>query len=296
MRQLPPVDLHAHIDPARIRQEDLEDLQALIFAATRSLDETDQALRRTDPGTVWGAGCHPGLPAAQRAFDRGRFAELIARTAYVSEIGLDGASPVPLHVQRLTFEAILEPLQATPRITSIHSYSATVEVLYCLVARPVPGPVLHWWLGDPEQTRRAVELGCYFSVNPAMARHPEIFRHIPLERILTETDHPFGDRAARRGRKPGNVTAAEHAISREYDIGMAAARDTVWRNLADLTIITKCGPLLPRGIQITLATIQLPQDASFPRSCPPPTDAARPVVPNCSPVGCSPLIGTQVRA
>ena len=65
MRTLPPLDLHAHIDPT-IAPNDLDDLRAVVFAVTRSLDEAQQALERTDSTTVWGVGCHPGLVASQK--------------------------------------------------------------------------------------------------------------------------------------------------------------------------------------------------------------------------------------
>jgi TatD DNase family protein len=70
--------------------------------------------------------------------------------------------------QRTTFDSILKTLQANPRIASIHNFAAAETVLDCLTARPIQGAVLRWWLGDQEQTRRAVELRCYFSVNTSM--------------------------------------------------------------------------------------------------------------------------------
>jgi TatD DNase family protein len=254
MRTLSPVDMHAHVD-TRIAPEDAEALQALIFAATRSLDETERALRRDDPGIIWGAGCHPGLPDAQEQFDSGRFARLITKTAYVSEIGIDGTSPVPMRTQRQTLDSVLGILQSAPRIASVHSYSATAEVLENLAARPGAGTVLHWWRGTEEQTQRAAVLGCYFSVNPAMARYPDILRLIPPERLLTETDHPFGDRAVRVRAQPGNVTVAERAISRVHGISHDEIRLTIWRNLLGLVTTVGCGLLLPRGVRLILASV-----------------------------------------
>ena len=83
MRHLPPIDMHAHIE-AGIAAADLLELKSLIFAATRSLDEAEGALKRSDPWTVWGVGCHPGLVRAQNAFDPAQFAALTARTPAVS--------------------------------------------------------------------------------------------------------------------------------------------------------------------------------------------------------------------
>lgn len=254
MSRLPSIDMHAHIE-ADIAAADLVDLGSLVFAATRSLDEAEQALRRSDPWTVWGVGCHPGLAGVQKAFARARFAELIAQTPYVSEVGLDGTSRVPMEVQRGTFDAILRALQATERIASIHSAGATETVLDCLAARPIQGAVLHWWLGDVKQTERAVELGCYFSINASMLRRPDLLDALPLDRVLPETDHPFGDRASGRGRRPGNVDDVERALARFHGLGQDDVRRAMWRNLTALIRFTGCGMLLPRPVRVRLAAI-----------------------------------------
>lgn len=254
MKRLPPIDLHAHIE-ADIAASDLSELGSLIFAATRSLDEAEQALGRSDPWTIWGVGCHPGLAGVQKAFDPVRFAELIRKTAFVSEVGLDGRSRVPLEAQRTTFDRILSTLQSSPRITSIHSYAATETVLKCLTARPISGAVLHWWLGSEDETRRAVELGCFFSVNAAMLKNPDLLRLLPLERVFAETDHPFGDRSGGRGRRPGNVENVEADLARLHRLDQHEVRRLMWRNLADLVRLTRCGVLLPRAVRVTLAAM-----------------------------------------
>lgn len=255
MRRLLSIDLHAHIE-ADIAPTDLLELGSLVFAVTRSLDEADRALDRSDPWTIWGVGCHPGLVGAQKAFTSDRFAKLLSRTAYVSEVGLDGTSRVPLETQHATFAAILTAVQATPRITSIHSYAATDAVLDCLTDRPIQGAVLHWWLGDREQTKRAVELGCYFSINASMLRHPELIRLLPPDRLFAETDHPFGDRSGGRGRRPGNVDSVEAAIARVHELDQDATRQLMWQNLAALVRSVKSGSLLPREVRVALAAVR----------------------------------------
>lgn len=254
IRRLPSIDMHAHIE-ADIAAADLLELGSLVFAATRSLDEAQQVLERSDTWTVWGVGCHPGLAKVQRAFDAGRFATLISRTPYVSEVGLDGSSRVPSDLQRATFEAILTALQTSQRIASIHSYDATDAVLDCLREQPIQGAVLHWWLGDERQTRQAAELGCYFSINASSARRGEILRAMPLDRILTETDHPFGDRSVGGGRRPGNVESAENRLTEHYGISREDLRLQLWHNLRDLTSRTRTAGLLPRAVRVALAAL-----------------------------------------
>lgn len=254
MTRLLPIDLHAHIELA-ISARDLVDLRSFVFAATRSLDEAEQALRRSDDWTVWGVGCHPGLVGAQRAFTPGRFERLISQTAYVSEVGLDGKSRVPMDLQLQTLDAILQTLQSVPRIASIHSAGATDQVLRALKARPVEGIVLHWWLGGPDQTARALELGCYFSVNLSSVRRRDILNLIPSDRVLPETDHPFGDRYGGVGRRPGRVTDVEAALARHYRLDADTIRTQTWHNLRDLSAATGVAGILPRPVRVALVAL-----------------------------------------
>lgn len=251
MRTLPPLDLHAHIDPD-IAPTDLDELRAVVFAVTRSLDEAQQALKRTDPMTVWGAGCHPGLAGAQRAFEVGEFSRLLELTPFAGELGLDGKSRVPLADQRATLRQALAVLAAKPRIVSLHSYAATEALIEELEATPIRGAVLHWWLGDPGLTERAVRLGCYFSVNASSARRQELVAAIPGDRLLTETDHPFGDR--RRGGKsaPGLVEDVERSLGRHHGLTASDVRLLVWRNVSRLVREVGCSSMLPREVRTWL--------------------------------------------
>ena len=79
---------------------------------------------------------------------------------------------------------------------SIHSRRAVDDVLDFLAKAPDAGvPVLHWFSGTGRQLDRAVALGCWFSVGPAMLRSKrgaELAAAMPKGRVLTETDGPFG--------------------------------------------------------------------------------------------------------
>lgn len=245
---LPPLDLHAHVDPAT-PEDDLRGLGAVIFAATRSLAEADKALQRHDDLIVWGAGSHPGVLSSHRSFDADRLRSLIERTAFVSEIGLDGKASVPADLQMQTLRGALDVLADSPRITSLHSYRATNQLVETLEAQPVPGVVLHWWLGSVAATTRAVRMGCYFSINAAMFHHPDVLHKIPLDRLLTETDHPYGDRSGPGPHQPGNVLAVEYAIAKLHGLEPGEVRRRMWRNLNRLARETDCIHLLNRRIR-----------------------------------------------
>jgi len=113
MTRLPSLDFHAHVD-TDIGVDQLEDLDATIFAVTRSLDEARSALVRHDRTAIWGVGCHPGLVKAVRGFSTAEFTNLISGSPFVGEVGLDGTSRVPMDLQRATLRSILSTLQKQP--------------------------------------------------------------------------------------------------------------------------------------------------------------------------------------
>ena len=250
MRSLPPIDAHTHID-ADIDHAEIRNLGALVMAVTRTLDEADIATRRDDGMTIWGVGCHPGLKTAQSAFDAHRFEELLTRTAFAGELGLDGKSRVPMDKQVETLFEAFDVLRRTPRLASLHSYAATGQLLELLEAGSPPGIILHWWLGDAQQTRRAVNLGCYFSVNASSVRRKDVLAGIPRDRLLTETDHPFGDRRS-RPRRPGLVDDVERALGHQHGMSPREVRRLMWSNLRVLISTTGCSTMLPPETRVAL--------------------------------------------
>lgn len=252
IRSLPPLDLHAHVSP-KTSATDLERLGAVVFAATRTLDEYKSVKDRNDQVTIWGVGCHPGIAEAQSAYDPTKFAELISSSAYVSEVGLDGRSRVPMADQDRVFRSILTHLQETPRILSVHSSGATGRTLEALEAIRVKGAVLHWWRGTEAQTKRALDLGCRFSVNAANMQHAEDLLMIPLDRLLVETDHPSGDRSSSSPRQPGAIADVETALARLHGTTTEKIRQQTWVNFSHLVDEAKVGALLPNPVQRMLS-------------------------------------------
>jgi TatD DNase family protein len=116
-------------------------------------------------------GLHPQL-AHQRISELVLFEQLIPETRYVGEVGLDGTPEFSCYWkdQTLVFARALDLCeQAGGRIISIHSRRATCAVLDQLESKPGAGtPILHWFSGTLRELDRATNLGCWFSVGPAM--------------------------------------------------------------------------------------------------------------------------------
>ena len=54
--------------------------------------------------------------------------------------------------------------------------------------------ILHWFTGSIAQMQNAVDMGCFFSINPKMLKTKSginLIQKIPSNKILLETDAPF---------------------------------------------------------------------------------------------------------
>jgi TatD DNase family protein len=198
---------------------------------TVSLEEASHIISRNDQTILWGIGCHPGEVDAQQRFDEHTFQDLIAHTLIVGEIGLDKKSPVPFDDQLKTFRTILSIVADNPRLVSIHSNHATAEVLEELDKRPISTAVLHWWSASNSRTKAAVQLGCYFSVNPAIAEHSRFSKYVPIDHILLETDHGYDDSPAEI---PTKIESTERMVAAKYLVDSASLRSTVWSNFKNI--------------------------------------------------------------
>ena len=142
-------------------------------------------------------GLHPQL-AHERKTELRLFDELLPKARYVGEIGLDGSPEFRVHWkdQLAVFNHILAACtEAGGRVMSIHSRRASKAVLDCLESHPGAGiPVLHWFSGSARDLDRAIALGCWFSVGPAMLNSKKgkvLTARMPRGRALTESDGPF---------------------------------------------------------------------------------------------------------
>lgn len=226
-RLLPPIDLHAHVDPT-VTHSQLRTLRpALVFAVTRTLDEAAAVSSRSDTGVMWGCGVHPGLGQELEAFDPQRFERLATSFSFIGEIGLD--RKVDAQLGRRVLETIVSALEARPAIASLHSTGRIPAVLE-VIAGGLNAPVLHWFNGTAKQIELAATVGAYFSVNAAMS--DDQLARIPIDRALPETDFPFTRRAG--STRPGDIARLEERVRQLWGLDAEAVRRTWYRNLRAL--------------------------------------------------------------
>lgn len=196
------IDFHCHLDlyrePERVANEAQErGVAVLSVTTTPSAYGRTKMLAEGRPAIRTALGLHPEL-AAERRHELSHFEQIVPSVGFVGEIGLDG-SPRFASSRSAQLEVFAHILRACTevggRILSIHSRSATMQVLDELGRAPNSGtPVLHWFSGSSRQARIAIDRGCWFSVGAPMlatSKGRDLLAMLPAERILTESDGPF---------------------------------------------------------------------------------------------------------
>lgn len=202
------IDFHCHLDlypdPHAVAAEaTARGVYILSVTTTPTAFAGTQALAPAGSRIRTALGLHPEI-AAGREHELRLFEELLPQTRYVGEVGLDGsrAHRDTLDRQGGILTEILElSANAGGKIISLHSRGAVTAVLDVISTEPRAGVcVLHWFNGSSRQVRRASEMECWFSVGYNMLaseRGREAVAAMPRDRIIPETDGPFGLRGDR---------------------------------------------------------------------------------------------------
>ncbi|MBF0304650.1 MAG: TatD family hydrolase [Alphaproteobacteria bacterium] len=244
--RIPAVDLHCHLDlypdPVAIARCCAEaETYVLSVTTTPKAWHGTVALAKGYSRIRTALGLHPQI-AHERVGELALFDALLPETRYVGEIGLDGSpecKPYWREQVRVVDHILSASAQAGGRILSIHSRRATTAVLDALARHPDAGvPVLHWFSGTKAELHRAVSMGCWFSVGPAMAagkRGRDLIAAMPQDRVLTETDGPF---AAVKGRAlgPGEVAVACETLAACWGTGIDEAAAEVLATFRKLAL------------------------------------------------------------
>ena len=120
---------------------------------------------------------------------------------------------------------------------SIHSRKAEKELIDLLSAFPKAGiPILHWYTGSLVEIKRAVEIGCWFSINPAMVQNKSgirIIQEIPKSRIVPETDSPF---TMKHGTpyNPWDVEVVFQGLSKIWNMSITDTNNLIMKNCKKL--------------------------------------------------------------
>lgn len=203
------IDAHNHLHDARLapfRAELIAELETagIEAAVVNGTQEEDwaavAALAKERPWVRPAFGLHPWYVSARSPRWRERLAELLAEftNASLGEIGLDRWK------EGYDMAAQMEVFRAQWALASEHARAVTVHCLKAWGAlwdfvREAPaaprGFLLHSYGGAAEMVEGFAKHGAYFSfsgyfLQERKAAQRAVFREIPLERLLVETDAP----------------------------------------------------------------------------------------------------------
>jgi TatD DNase family protein len=166
-----------------------------------SEEDWDEVARMaaTDRAILPGYGLHPWRHQQRSDAWLDRLTEYLQDDkAGVGEIGLDRwKQDLPYEGQEEVFLAQWNLARQLNRPASVHCLKAWGRLLELVRAHPAPecGFLLHSYGGPVEMVEAFVGLGAYFSfpgyyMHPGKSKQQETFRHVPLDRLLVETDAP----------------------------------------------------------------------------------------------------------
>lgn len=221
------IDTHCHLDFNAydgIRDEIVR--EAAESGVTRLIDPgTDLARSRaavelagTYPGVFAAVGIHPGSTAgfSDAVLDDIRTLAAHPKVVAIGEIGLDYyRDDAPREVQWAALEAQLALAAGLELPVIIHNREASDDILGILstwvaslpaALKERPG-VLHSFSAPQETADRGLALGLYLGfTGPITFKNADDLRriaaHVPVDRILVETDGPFLTPHPYRGRRP----------------------------------------------------------------------------------------------
>ena len=152
----------------------------------------------------------------------------------VGEIGLDfehiGGPHRDLQIGRLDeLFAIATDLDLP---VSIHNRGAARELLACIAKHRGLRGVMHYYALDWEWAQRFLDVGFYLSfagliTRPSRNELREVVTHCPADRLLLETDSPYGNAQKRMGvpNRPAYLLDTAEVVAELRGIGMEQLAD-----------------------------------------------------------------------
>lgn len=250
------IDSHCHLDIAAFDDDRAEVLQRAIAAGVDRLinpgidlasSQRAHHLAKAHPQVYCAVGFHPYDAPDLDTAALNTLQDLAhhPKTVAIGEIGLDYYRAIaPKDEQHRAFERQLALADALDLPVIIHQREAAADTMHILrdwAQGGHPGLVLHAFSGDVAMVEEAVELGFYMGLggpvtfkNAADLR--DIARHIPLDRLLLETDAPYLSPHPHRGQRnePARLPLVAQKLADLFEIDEAGLIAHTTRNTETL--------------------------------------------------------------
>lgn len=252
------IDTHAHLFDERFRS----DLPAVLARAAAAgiecvlclgidRESSIQSVHIANeyPLVVAAVGIQPNSAAEARPGDWDeivRLAETEPRVVAIGETGLDRYwDRTPFDMQEDYFARHMELARRLNKPFAIHCRDAEADTMRMLRAEfDARGPiraVMHSFSGDRATAQACLDMGLYISFCGMLTYKTaqdlrDVAKHIPLDRLLVETDCPYLAPVPHRGKRnePAFVAHTAQCLAEAQGIGLEALGEAVTRNAKNL--------------------------------------------------------------
>jgi len=157
------------------------------------------------------------------------------KTEVIGEIGLDCyfvKEKEKYEKQVIMFEFFLELAEKYSKPMMLHTTGAERDIVNILTTKsPKVNVCCHWFSGGTKELDALIDMGCYFSINPAVVkshRHQKVLEKVPLDRLLTESDGPV--KFERKQGSPALMPFLCKEIAKILNIEEKQFAETVFKN------------------------------------------------------------------
>lgn len=239
---LPPhiTDSHCHLDFPDFAEELPEVVARAVEAGVhrmvtictklRQVDQVKAISERFDP-VFWAAGTHPMSAAEEPLASVDELVALAEHPKFVAigETGLDyHYTAESAEIQKESLRIHIAAARETQLPLIIHARAADDDMASILTEEYKNGAypcVMHCFSSSKELALAALDLGFYLSMSgitafPKSEDLREIFREVPKDRILVETDSPYLAPPPHRGKRNEPAYTAKTALKAAETFGM----------------------------------------------------------------------------
>jgi TatD DNase family protein len=240
------VDFHCHLDlypdlVSAVQEAERAGVYTLAVTTTPQAWPRNREVTRTTRYVRAAVGLRPQL-VQERASEISLWEQYLPESRYVGEVGIDAGPRYyrSLDLQKELFRHVLQSCALDgEKILSVHSVRSA-KIVLDLIEQYLPPSrgtvVLHWFSGSISEAQRAVDLGCYFSINSEMIgseRGRRLAASLPADRLLTETDGPF-TQVNQRNATPSDIGQTVQAIALLRKASAEEIKGTIAQNLGTM--------------------------------------------------------------
>lgn len=236
------IDVHSHLDffSEEEREKIIKRFLGIIIQNSVNLESMKKTLEicKKYKNVKPALGIYPlhCLELNENEFDKQLKFIKENKVVALGEIGLDFKESNEREKQINCLKKFIKLSEEIKKPMIIHSRKAESEVLEVL-KETKSKVILHYYCGNSELIKKALELGFYFSVptNIKTSKNlKKLVKIVPIERLLTETDSPYLSPIQGEKNEPINVKYTIKIISEIKNIKEEEVEEQIYKNYLEI--------------------------------------------------------------